>query len=155
MHNRGLTLVELMTGVALVAVLLGIAIPLYQSHVAAGRRADAQAALMGLAQAMERQLAQVGTYNRAGGGTNDITAATVPTIFPSQAPLDGTRKFYDLRIMSATKTSYVIRAIPIAATAQQHDGFIEFSSAGVKSWDRNNDGAIAAGGAESCWAKQC
>lgn len=104
---------------------------------------------------MERQFTQTGTYNRAGGGTTDITSATVPTIFPSQAPLDGSQKFYDLRIMSADASRYVIRAVPIAGGAQQSDGFLELTSAGIKGWDRNNDGSIAADGSESCWARHC
>jgi type IV pilus assembly protein PilE len=40
-----------------------------------------------------------------------------PRIYPTQAPLDGATKYYDLTIPAATATSYTLQAAPIAGSA--------------------------------------
>lgn len=59
---RGFTLIELMITVAIVAVLAGIAYPLYTDQVRKGRRAEARAALMNLLQQQERYHTQNNSY---------------------------------------------------------------------------------------------
>lgn len=153
-RQSGFTLVELMIVTVIVAILAAIAYPSYQNQVSAGRRADAQSALMGLAQAMERQFTEEGTYAKADGDDSDESAVSVaPTIFPSQAPIDGSQKFYNLRIINASATAYTLQAIPIAGGGQAGDGILQLTSVGAKSWDRSNDGSFSSG--EECWAKSC
>jgi len=144
--QRGFTLIELMIVVAIVAILAGVAWPSYQEHVRTTRRADAQGALMGLAQAMERHFTEKGSYSGA-ADANDV-----PTIFPAQAPIDGGTKFYNLRITDADATSYTLQAQPIAGSAQASDGILELNSAGQKAWDSGNDGI---GTGDMCWKKTC
>lgn len=145
--QRGFTLIELMIVVAIVGILAGIAWPSYQEHVRTTRRADAQGALMGLAQAMERHFTENGTY---AGATMDGDGT--PGIFPTQAPLDGGTKFYNLRITGANETSYTLQAQPIAGGGQASDGILQLNSAGQKAWDRGSDGI---GTDDMCWKKTC
>ena len=144
--QRGFTLIELMIVVAIIGILAGIAWPSYQDHVKSTRRADAQGALMGLAQALERHFTTNGTYAGAADGNG------VPTIFATEAPLDGGTKFYNLRITSADSSSYVIQAQP--KNGQVGDGNLQLKSSGEKAWDRNNDGDITAA-SDLCWSKSC
>lgn len=160
MKSKGFTLIELMVVVAVVAILASIAIPSYRDQIRSGRRGDAQAALMGLAQAMERDFTLKGTYRCADSAdvsktdystcTDDANAT--PGVYATQSPIDGSTKFYNLTIVSANATSYVLRATPIGD--QIGNGILELTSTGVKGWDRNGDGDTSDTG-EACWAKSC
>lgn len=91
-NMSGFTLVELMIVVAILGIIAAFAIPSYQAHVTKGRRADAKATLLSLAQAMEVHYTNTMDYTKAslGSASGDI--------FPAEAPLDGKDKFYDLSI---------------------------------------------------------
>lgn len=147
--QSGFTLIELMIVVAIVAILAGIAWPSYQNQVRTSNRSDAQGALLGLAQAMERHFTQNGTYAEAATGGGDTGA---PAIFPTESPLDGGNKTYNLRITAADATSYTLEAQPKGR--QAGDGNLQLTSSGQKAWDRDNDGAFADPG-DMCWSKTC
>ena len=53
-RNHGVTLLELMIVVAVVAILAGIAYPNYRAHVMRSNRSEARTALMQAAQSMEQ-----------------------------------------------------------------------------------------------------
>ncbi|QIL91514.1 prepilin-type N-terminal cleavage/methylation domain-containing protein [Microbulbifer sp. SH-1] len=141
----GFTLIELMIVVAIIAVIAGIALPSYQEHVKTSRRADAQGALLGLAQAMEQHFTENGTYAGAADGNG------VPSIFADEAPLDGGTKFYNLRVTASDGSSYTLQAQ--AKNAQADDGDLQLRSTGEKGWDRGDDGTFGAG--DMCWNKSC
>lgn len=150
--QEGFTLLELMITVAIVGILAAIAIPSYTGYVENARATDAQGALTSFASAMERYHTQNGSYLGADGGTAAISnTLTAPTIFPTQAPLDGATKFYNLRIFNLTANSYELRAVPIAGTAQADHGFIQLLSTGQRGWDRNDSDALEAG--EDTWQR--
>lgn len=151
-QQRGFTLIELMIVVAIVAILAAVAWPSYQNQIRSTNRADAQGALLGLAQAMERHFTQNGTYNGAGADGADGTEGA-PVIFPTQSPLDGSNKSYNLTIqVGAGGDTYELFASPIGSQAV--DGQLRLSSSGEKAWDRGNDGAYADPG-DLCWNKTC
>lgn len=154
--KNGFTLIEVMIVVAIVAILASIAFPSYQESVKKGRRSDAQGALQGLAQAMEREYTNEGSYAKADGDDGDEVAgaAAVPVIFATQSPLDGGTKYYDLRIHSADGTSYVVQAVPIAGSAQASDGRLQLSSTGIRVWDRDNDNDLTET-SDACWRSHC
>ena len=127
--QKGMTLIELMIAVAIVAILAAISFPSYQDSVRNARRADAQAALMGLAQAMERNYTTEGTYT----GT---ASAGVPTIFSTKSPLDGSDTYYNLKIYSAAASNYGVAAEPV--NAQAGNGILILKSTGKRGWDENN-----------------
>lgn len=69
---HGMTLIELMIVVALLAILGSIAIPSYQSYVQKARRADARGALTNAAQMLERYA----TENASKGYKDAVVPAT-------------------------------------------------------------------------------
>lgn len=152
--DSGFTLIELMVVVVILAILLGIALPLYKEQVKSGRRAGAQSALTSFSAAMEREFTNRGTYARADG--DDASEAegdnAAPTMFATEAPLDSDTKYYDLRINLSTITAYRLIAIP--KNAQAGDGSLAISNTGERVWDKNNDGDYDDDG-ESCWTKSC
>jgi type IV pilus assembly protein PilE len=73
--QRGFTLIEIMIVVAIVAVLFAIMIPSYREYVARGKRAEAKAAVMDVAQWIERQYTVSRSYLKTGGGADIDDAA--------------------------------------------------------------------------------
>jgi type IV pilus assembly protein PilE len=150
-RQAGFTLIELLIVMTIIGVLMGIAYPNYQSYLVKTRRADAQSALTGFANAMERYYTQNNSYVGAGtvddaNGVNNIGA---PAIYPTQSPIDGNSKHYDLTIEAATMTTYTLRATPISPGPQASDGYLELLSTGARRWDRNNMSGIEAD--ENTW----
>ncbi|MFC3914798.1 type IV pilin protein [Pseudaeromonas sharmana] len=109
MHNkpcRGITLIELIIAVGVVAILGAIAYPSYLEHVKSTRRGEAKAALLELSQFMERKFSADGCYKCA--------SETITLPF-TQVPRDGGTKYYDLRLASspaADSASYTLEAVP-------------------------------------------
>lgn len=149
-HNiKGFTLIELMITLVVVGILAAIAIPAYDKQVTKSRRNDAQGALMGFANAMERHYTTNNTYKGAAGTEASPTDTGSPWIFSSEAPVDGNTKHYDLKITAATDTSFTITATPKSSSPQDDDGLLQLDSAGARGWDKNNDGDVTDSGEDS------
>jgi type IV pilus assembly protein PilE len=127
--GAGFSLIELMVAVAIVGILAMVAYPSYQNQVQRTRRADAQGALMGLAGALERHFTVNNTYLGAAAGGGDTGA---PAIYPTEAPLDGNTKYYDLTIQAATASTYTIAAAPKGAQAGDGCGTLTVTHTGVR-----------------------
>lgn len=142
--QTGFTLIELMIVVAIIGIIATIAYPNYIEYVDRARRSDAQGALTGLSGAMERFYASNNTYQGAAAAGADTGA---PAIYPDEAPLDGSQKYYDLTIQAAGASSYTLRATPKGG--QVGDGTLELDSSGARRWDRDNAGGFGAD--ENTW----
>ena len=139
LRQIGFTLIELMIVVAVIGILAAIAFPSYQEHVAKARRADAQAALMELAQFMERHYTTAGGYQLNGNsGGNAVLPFTT-------APKDGGNVFYNLSFTDAiTSQAYTLRAVPANSMADDRCGTLTLESTGR----RGADGDMA-----DCWRR--
>lgn len=149
MKVKGFTLIEVMIALVIVSILVAIAVPSYQGSVSKSRRSDAQGALMGLAQAMERYYTSNTTYTGAASGGADTGA---PSIFATQSPIDGNTKFYNLTISASSATAYTLQASPIGA--QAGDGIMTLDSLGRRMWNRDNDGDVTEA-TDQCWSSSC
>lgn len=148
--ERGFTLLELMIVVAIIGILVAIAYPSYMNFLVDGRRTDAQEALLGFANALERHKTENMTYTGAATGSPPgDTGAPATTTFPSQSPIDSSDKYYNLTIVAADSLSYTLRATPIAGTSQATDGLMEITSIGIRRRDQNNDGDTLDAGEDS------
>ena len=97
MKNRGFTLIELMITIAILAIIIAIAVPVYYNQVEKTRRADAVSSLLETAQRLER------CFTR----NNSYTADNCPS-----GTFDSEDEFYEISV-TATATTY-----DLTATAQ-------------------------------------
>ncbi len=103
--NSGLTLIELMVVLSIVAILSAIAYPSYLDYMRRGRRTDGQAALMAVEAAQARWRVTHAAYTTTlGAGGLDLPASSD----------DG---FYTIAITQADATSYSATATPVGAQA--------------------------------------
>lgn len=121
-YARGLTLIELMIVVVIVAILSAIAYPSYQEYVRRGHRADARAGLLQAQQWLERAATATGTYP---------TAA-----LPSQLTWSSdTSKRYIIALAAGnTSTAYTLTATPKNPGPQASDrcGTYTLSNTGLR-----------------------
>lgn len=117
---RGFTLIELMVVVAIVAILVAVAVPVYTEAVRKGRRGQAKADLVELAQIMERYRTVNNTY------------ATAANPIP-QSPKTGDA-FYEIDIAEQSATAFELTATPVAGTGQADDrcGVLTINQLGEK-----------------------
>lgn len=134
--QKGFTLIEILIAVAIIGILAGIAFPSYKESMKKSRRVDAQAALQGLAQAMERHYTTSGSYEDAAGTSGSPADTGAPHIFAIKSPIDGDQTHYNLWIQAADATSYTLVAEPV--NAQSGDGILALSSTGLRGWDADN-----------------
>ncbi len=117
---HGMTLIELLITVTLVAILAAVVVPSYQQTIAASRRSDATSALLALAQLMERTYSEQGTYANARVGTNGL--------YPSQSP----QGYYTISIVNQSADAFSIKATPTGVQASDRCGSYTYDQSGTK-----------------------
>jgi type IV pilus assembly protein PilE len=130
--QRAFTLIELMITVAIIGILASIAYPSYTDSVQKSRRSDAMGALLGFANAMERRFTETNSYAGAAGTTATPADTGAPRIYPTQSPIDGGTKYYNLTINPATATTYTLNAAPINAQSNDKCGTLTLKQTGAK-----------------------
>lgn len=109
-NSRGVTLIELMIVIIVVAVLASIAIPSYRQYVLRSHRTEAKAALMNVAAAQEKFYLQNNTYTEA-----------LEDAPPAGLGIPGTTEngYYTITIdAGADAASFTARAAPAGGQAQ-------------------------------------
>jgi len=142
--SAGFTLIEVMIVVAIIGIITAIAYPAYTNQVTETRRVDAAAALVQLAQAMERYYGVNYTYEEAAAGGADTGAPAATTFAHTQSPFEGTG-FYNLRITAATASTFTVQAQPVGVqqTNDTDCGTLSLTNLGLKS--------AALGSVDDCW----
>ena len=123
MRSLGFTLLEVMIVCAIVAILAAIAYPSYQSSVQKSRRAEAKAALLGVASQMERRSTEKSTYAGATLG------AGATAVFADHSE----NSYYNLSLANLTATTYTARAAPTGAQTGDPCGTFTYNEQGIKS----------------------
>ena len=146
LKQTGFSLIELMITVAIVGIISAVAYPSYVDYVSKSRRADGMGALVSFAGAMERHFTVNSTYCGAGTSTTascgPASSSGDPTIFPTEAPLDGSEKYYDLDISVVTPTTFTITATPKNAQNGDSCGTLTLAHTGLRG---------KTGSGTSCW----
>jgi type IV pilus assembly protein PilE len=107
--NHGFTLIELMIGVAIIAILAAVAVPQYTDYIRRSRLADASTGLATMRAQMERHFQDNRTY---------ATAGTFTT--PCAAGADSTRTFGSFVVSCAdtpTATTFTLQAVGSGSVA--------------------------------------
>jgi len=109
--QHGVTLIELMGVVTIIAILAAIAIPSYNNYVMRARRTEARGNLQELSQYLERYFTESGRYDQDRGGT----AFSLPF---NKSPKEGGATFYNITFAAGpAQTSYTLRATPAGSQA--------------------------------------
>lgn len=134
--NKAFTLTEILIVVAIVGILAAIAYPSYENQITRSKRADAMAAMMNAAQAMERFRANNFSFN--------VPGADISVVYANQVPTDGGTAYYTLALSNVSASSYTLTATPTGSMAGK-DGALTLTETGARTWtDKNNS-------LHNCW----
>lgn len=146
--QSGFTLIELLIAVAIMAIVAGVAIPIYTAYSDRSYRSEAQADLSLCAQGMERWASNnfdyLGAADTDSDGAGDANAGPPATQVCQPRSVANGR--YTVTVTGAA-TTFNVRATPTGQMAG--DGFITIDQAGARGWDENNNGTIGVG--EDTW----
>lgn len=117
--KKGLTLIELLIVISIVAILAAIAVPMYTNYLQRARRADAKTSLEQLRASQEMFRAEKGVYS--------VNVVELRTTYGVPA-ISGD---YTINLNSATVTTYTGEAQPNTAR-QLSDGSLFINQDGVK-----------------------
>jgi type IV pilus assembly protein PilE len=152
-RQAGVTLTELLVTIAIVAILAAVAYPSFQSQIQSGRRSDAKAELMRLAQYMERIYTESGCYDAGADGTcgsnDDGSPIAVDNDDNLPSGVDGYRFHFSA---GPDDDSFTLRATPVDGGVQDGNGFLQINELGQRSWDENDDGDVNDDG-ENDWER--
>lgn len=132
-RTAGFTLIELMIAIAILAILVGIALPSYQRYVLESGRADAKTQLYGASQTLERCFTRYQAYDDGNCPLQQGDTA-----------LSENDK-YELTVTTTTPTTFVLTAEPQGPQTKDTDcANFTLTHAGVK-------GISGSGTVEECW----
>ncbi len=131
-RTRGVTLIELIIAVAVVAILAAIAFPSYQEQMRKTRRADGKAELMETAQQLERCYTRFSRYNDGNCGV--------------ALPSNSSENYYVVSAAAITASAFTLDATPQGAQANDtRCGVLRLTSTGLE----GSQGQIT--DANECW----
>lgn len=144
-HTRralaGVTLIELLTVMVVIAILASIAVPSYRSYLLRANRSDAKSALMQLQVAQEKYFLQFNKY------TNKVADAPPAGLGISDTTTHG---YYKLTVptLAADGQSYTAKATPIDGAGQSDDKKCKTFTIDDRGTKKIESGT---GDADSCW----
>ena len=144
--ERGLTLIELMIVVAVIAIITAVAYPTYQDHVRKARRAEGKTALLKALQLEERAYTSNGTY------TIDLVPLFGAAAFPVKSGENPGTGNYELEAAADPDTGSDLRqgvritATPTGTYTDPECGVLSVTTTGVR-------GATGSKGPAFCWER--
>ena len=137
-HQAGVTLIEIMIVVCIVAILAMIAYPNYTSHLVRSKRTQAVSCLLEAAQYMERFYTTNLRYDQTTGG--------VAVSLPATACIKDMNGNYVVSISSVAANTFVLQATPQGSQASRETecGTLTLSQNGTKT-------ISGTGKASTCW----
>lgn len=143
--QQGITLIELMIAVAIVAIISAIAFPMYNNYQTQGIRAQVMSDLGACAQALERHYTVNFTYRSAAADPDDLPSPVAAAVCSPVSPPQGT-PMYNITLQVADQNTFTLRATPVPGGRQAGDGAVEFFADGRRCWYDND----AATGSSTC-----
>jgi type IV pilus assembly protein PilE len=138
MRPQGFTLIELLVALAILAIVAAVAMPIYNGYSVRTYRTDAQKDLLACAQGMERRasaaFSYAGNVDTDGDGVGDADTGPVSANICTPTSIN-----YDISVEAADANAFTLRATPTGGPVAD-DGLLEYDAAGVRRWDKNNDG---------------
>lgn len=140
----GLSLIELLVAMTILAVLAGIGLPAFNAYVERTYRSEAHGDLLACALALERWAGVRFTYGGAADSDSDGLGDADSGLLAAEvcAPESVAANRYEVRI-AGDADSFRLTAAPLAGGAMAGDGVLTLDEAGNRTWDWNNDGRIA------------
>lgn len=141
---KGITLIELMIAVVILAILAAVALPSYQNHVRRSNRAVAKAILLENAQFMEQFYTANNQYDATVGAdgianTVDDVAVALPI---TQSPRTGVVQ-YTISLQAVTNAAFTLQAVPQGSMALDVCGTLTLTNTGVQ--------GATGGDVAGCW----
>jgi type IV pilus assembly protein PilE len=140
----GLTLIELMVVVAVLAILTTIGIPMYNAQVEKARRSDARSGVMEIAMVMEQEFAAWGGYSEPDATITGVVAANSTPAPDANSNFNDNltrvaRQYSDFYTFTITvpdgdDSTFTVRAAPTGSQADDTKcAFLEINQLGAKS----------------------
>ena len=131
--QSGVTLMELMVVVTVVAILGAIAVPSYRSYTRRAGRADAKTALLAAASQLERCFTRFNAYDHE---DCDVTF-----------PVTSTEGKYTINTSALAATAFTLQATAVTGQGQVDD------ECGSFTLDSANTRGTSKGDAQKCWGR--
>lgn len=133
--HGGFTLIEVMIVIVVVAILAGVALPSYRSHICKVERGVAKGDLMAYSQALD---AFFTTNNFSYYDKDSSSGEDPPDVFANYSPADGSAatKHFDLSVtLSNAGKGYTVTATRSTATCQSDT--LTLTQSGLRTWTRD------------------
>jgi type IV pilus assembly protein PilE len=143
-RQKGFTLIEVMMVVAIVAILVGIALPAYQNSMMRSNRAPAKGGLMDVMSRQEQYFMNNKSYSTSLANLG-LPAAYYIDDTGQQVTSSDSKRIYQITLSATAATSYTTTAIPQLSQANDTDcANLSLSSTGV----RAESGTLTT---DECW----
>ena len=142
---RGFTLIEVMIVVAIIAVIVGVALPSYQDQIRKTNRNLVKAELMSILARQEQFFVNNKQYATT---LTDLGYSASPYGMnrdSEEVAVTATDRIYNVQITGASATAFTLQAIPqLSQTKDTRCGTLAITSLGVKS-------ETGTGSTSDCW----